>query len=99
MTGQSRDNRIDVICQHDREGEVIPMRIRLTDEDNVTQVYNVLGYRRLSQDRPYTMPNGFTVDEACGMIAYAVHIRVFGMQKTVKLMYNKQQCIWRIMGV
>ena len=32
MTVKERDNRIDVICQHTRDGRIIPLKIRLKDE-------------------------------------------------------------------
>ena len=28
---------VDVICQHNKDGSMIPMRVRLTDEDGAVQ--------------------------------------------------------------
>ena len=33
------DNSIDVICQHTRTGDTIPLRIRLIDEDGIYQTF------------------------------------------------------------
>ena len=30
---------IDTICQHSKDGEIIPLKIRLTDEDGECQEY------------------------------------------------------------
>ncbi|MBR1508952.1 MAG: hypothetical protein IJ619_13220 [Eubacterium sp.] len=30
---------VDVICQHNKDGSMIPMRVRLTDEDGAVQTY------------------------------------------------------------
>lgn len=38
------DNRIDLICQHTMDGKIIPMRMRLRDEDGELQEYTIKGY-------------------------------------------------------
>ena len=43
------DNRIDFICQHTMDGGIIPLKIRLRDEDNELQEYMVKGYRDTSE--------------------------------------------------
>lgn len=42
-------NRIDLICQHTMDGKIIPMRIRLRDEDGELQEFTVKGYRDISE--------------------------------------------------
>lgn len=37
-------NRIDLICQHTVEGKIIPMRMRLCDEDRELQEYTIKVY-------------------------------------------------------
>ena len=32
---------VDVICQHNKDGSMIPMRVRLTDEDGAVQTYTI----------------------------------------------------------
>lgn len=43
------ENKIDFICQHKMDGDTIPLRIRLRDEDGELQEYTVKGYRDTSQ--------------------------------------------------
>ena len=39
---RERDNRIDVICQHNRDRTIMPIKIRLTDEYGELQTYMIL---------------------------------------------------------
>ena len=41
--------KIDFICQHTMEGKIIPLRIRLRDEDGELQEYTIKGYRETSE--------------------------------------------------
>ena len=50
--------KIDVICQHTKDRRIIPMRIRLTDEDGVIQTYNIKSYKDVTTHGSYVMPNG-----------------------------------------
>lgn len=43
------DNRVDLICQHTMEGNIIPLKIRLRDEDGELQEFAVKGYRDKSE--------------------------------------------------
>ena len=38
---------VDVICQHCRDGTIIPMRVRLKDEEGMLQSYTIKGYRKV----------------------------------------------------
>lgn len=42
-------NRIDLICQHTMVGNIIPIRMRLRDEDGELQEYTIKGYRDTSE--------------------------------------------------
>ena len=39
------EKQIDVICQHTRESKIIPLRIRLQDEDGEFHNYNIKEYK------------------------------------------------------
>ena len=49
---------VDVICQHNKDGSMIPMRVRLTDEDGAVQTYTIKNYEDLSHQGTRTMPDG-----------------------------------------
>lgn len=44
MAGDFQRQKIDVIYQHTKEGRIIPMRIRMDDEDGMIQTYNIRSY-------------------------------------------------------
>ena len=38
---------VDVIAQHNHDGTIIPLRLRLEDEDGELQTYTIQGYREI----------------------------------------------------
>ena len=42
---QEKYTLADVICQHKTDGTIIPLKIRITDEDGEYQVYNIKSYK------------------------------------------------------
>ena len=86
---------VDVICQHNADGTLMPMRLRVKDEDGINQTFAIKGYREFSRDAGYKLPNGFelTTDD----FAYECRIEVFGMKKTIILFYRpKSGTVWRL---
>ena len=37
---------IDVICQHSQDGTIVPLKIRVRDDDGEYQAYMIQGFRR-----------------------------------------------------
>ena len=94
---RERDNRIDVICQHNRGRTIMPIKIRLTDEYGELQTYMILAYKDLSAQKDYTLPNGILVR---GHIrTFECRISVFGTERLIRIAYNADDNIWRIVGV
>ena len=94
MTAKERDNRIDVICQHTRDGRIIPLKIRVKDEDGEFQTFMVQGYRDLTHPGKYTLGNGVEVS-GCNIKTYECKIVVFGVEKIVRIFYNASENLWR----
>ena len=40
--------KADVICLHTKDGNVVPLRIRVADEDGLLQAYSIKEYRDVS---------------------------------------------------
>jgi len=76
----NRENRIDLICQHTTEGKIIPLKIRLKDEDGEQQEFTVRGYREASE-----FP----------MLNYECVIVVRDTKKTIKI-FSPDGLIWHI---
>lgn len=62
------EKRIDLICQHTMDGDIIPLKIRLKDEDGELQEYMVKGYRDLSEYGKYCFECKITVFDTMKLI-------------------------------
>ena len=51
-----QNRAIDVICQHTREGNMIPIKIHIQDEEGEFQTFVVKSYKDLSHKGNFTMP-------------------------------------------
>lgn len=84
---------IDVICQHCKDGSIIPMKIRVQDDEQVNNVYMIKSYTELSSDK-VMLPNESIV--TTNILRFDCKIEVFGMVKSIRLHYNKSQVKWYI---
>ena len=83
---------LDVICQHKSDGTIIPLRIRIKDEEGEYQTYTIKGYKDLSYKGAYQMPNGVTVTN--DMLSYECMIHVFGRPQRLWLLYSLTRNQW-----
>lgn len=89
-----QNRAIDVICQHTKEGKMIPIKLRIQDEEGEFQTYAVKAYRDLSHKGSYTMPNGIAATSS--IFPFDCKIIVFGREQMVHLYYNNSDQIWRM---
>lgn len=89
-----QNKAVDVICQHTREGHMIPIKVRIQDEEGEFQTYAVKGYKDLSRKGSYNMPNGVTATST--IFPFDCKITVFGNEKILHLYYNSNDQIWRM---
>lgn len=89
-----KQKQIDVICQHTKHNRIIPLRIKLEDEDGIEQVYNVKSYKDITPHNGYTLPNGVNVTN--GHWTFECKILVWDSLKLVKLYYNPRDNAWTI---
>ena len=93
MSGISFENKaVDVICQHTKEGKLIPLKIRLTDEDGEYQTYNVKEYKDYSQKGAYRIPEGLMATNT--IYPYELKILCFGTLRRIRVFYNCSSCVW-----
>lgn len=85
---------VDVICQHTRDGNLIPLRIRVKDNDGEYQTYNIKEYRNVSHQGTRTMPDGVYITDQ--HFAFECKINVFGVQKLIRLYYAPNQTVWEM---
>ena len=85
---------VDVICQFSRDGTVIPMRVRICDEEGEYQAYTIKGYRDISPSEPTTFPNGLFIGRDTKV--FLCNITVFGRNRPIKLYFTDSDSIWRM---
>lgn len=91
---ESRARPIDVICQHTRNGTLIPLRIRIKDDEGEYQAYRIQGYKDLSHLGTREMPDGMYVTDST--LVFECRISVLGSTRTIRLYYDSKGTIWRM---
>ena len=93
MSGISFENKpLDVICQHTKEGRMIPLRIRLTDEDRQYQTYSVKEYKEYSNKGEEKVPEGLMATNT--IHPFELKILSFGSLRRIRVFYNCSDCTW-----
>lgn len=88
------EKQIEVIAQHTREQKIIPLRIRLQDEDGEMQTYTIKSYKDTTPSGTYEMPNGVFVSR--GTWVFDAKILVFGKLQNIRLFYKTSENKWTI---
>lgn len=91
---EENDRTIDVICQHCRDGRIIPLKIRLTDESGEVQQYRVKEYREITNHSRYMMPNKVVVETSRDIRSFECKIEVFQKERRIVIFYNPRDQIW-----
>ena len=86
--------KADVICLHTKDGNVVPLRIRVADEDGLMQAYSIKEYRDVSHQGARTMPDGLVVTN--NTLNFECKIVVFGQEKRVRLYSNPPYLEWKM---
>jgi len=88
-------NRIDVICQHNKDSSMVPIKLRLTDEDGERQTFQVRKYRDLT----YYVSNEGGIKKARNDIwKFECHILVFTQERSIIISYNAKENIWYLVS-
>ena len=82
-------NAVDVICQHSKDGTIIPLRVRLVTEDGEYETFTITGYRRLENDPALGSANRTFISFSCKVQAHE-------RERRFKLSYNTYQMLWYI---
>ncbi len=82
---------LDVICQHKKDGNIIPIKIRLQDEDGEYQSYHIKSYRC------HTLTN--TPDSRrTTILCFDCKIIAFGHEQIIGIGYNYGTGLWQLLG-
>ncbi len=85
---------VDVICQHSKDGRIIPMRIRIQDDDGMLQSYTIKGYKELSRPEEHLTCYG-TLAHSSNWI-FLCRIQILNTYKNIELLYNSINNLWKI---
>ena len=98
MFSASDHNRfIDVICQYTTNGTIIPLRIRVKDEDGSYQTFTIKAYKELSSPNSYQSPYGTAVH---GHIwTFECKIQVLDVTRRLTLFFNSYDNLWKIIRI
>ncbi|MBR1861543.1 MAG: hypothetical protein IJ796_06760 [Lachnospiraceae bacterium] len=85
---------VDVICQHSRDGSILPLKVRVLDDDGEFQTYMIKDYRDRSHMGTRELPDGVFVTD--NTLVFECHVIVFGKQKMIRLYYNPSGTVWKM---
>ena len=81
-----------VIAQHTTDNKIIPLKIRIQDEDGEYQTYSVRGYKLLNAVGKAILPNEVSVTSHIRY--FQCKINVFNTEKIINLTYNFNDQTW-----
>lgn len=79
----------DVICEHQFDATIIPIRFKIKNEDGSYQTYTIKGYRPVPKKGAYTTKDGVFVANQTEV--FECKIEIFGMSKIVRLYYEPKK--------
>ena len=85
---------VDVICQFNKDGGIIPLRVRIVEDDGEYHAYTIQSYRDMSYRGAYTTSGGVFVSNST--LYFECNIMVLGMLKTIRLYYDTGSRLWKI---
>ena len=83
---------VDVICQFNKDGDIMPIKIRVTDDDGELQEYAIKGYKIIDCDVEAESPDG--VHFGPEIRAFECKIIDFGREKYIRLYFQPRTCTW-----
>ena len=85
---------VDVISIHYKDGQIVPLRIRVEDEDGEEHTYSIKDYKDLSGRGAYTTSDGIYVTDR--ILHFECRIVVLGQIRRLRLYYHRNTEIWTI---
>lgn len=93
----ANEMNIDVMAQFSKDGEIIPLRIRITDEDGEYQQYRIKQYRDISAHQDYYLGTRLIKIPSNSMNRYfECRIETFHRLSTIVIFYIPHEHVWRL---
>ena len=77
---------VDVICQHSKDGTIIPMRVRLVTEDGEYETFIITGYKQIED------PNIGIANRS--ILTFSCKVQAHERERRFKLVYYVNQMTW-----
>ena len=98
VMGSDGNRNIDMICQHNADGSIIPLKLRMLDDDGAYQEYRIRAYKDLSyKGNVFDMPDVSRIHSS-GIYPFECVIECFGHKRILKLFYNSYEHTWKLHG-
>lgn len=88
------DKFIDVICQYSKDGKIIPLRVKLQDDDGIYHEYNIKKYKEITHAGDFRTPYGFFSHSLNW--EFLCQIQVINRMITIHLFFNGSDQVWRV---
>ena len=87
-----------MFCQHRADGTIIPIRLRLLDDDGAYQEYKIRAYKDLSYrgDRFALQDAGMV--HSPGIYPFECRIECFGRERTIRVFYSSYEHTWKLVN-
>ena len=85
----------DVYCVHQKDGTIVPIKIRIEDEDGLMHSYQIKGYRMLDGEGNTILPSGVGIGSNTNL-NFECKITVFEREWRIKLLYRKFDNKWLV---
>ena len=90
------NKNIDMICLHKADGTIVPIKIRMLDDDGAYQEYKIRAYKDLAyKGNVFEMPDVGTVHSS-GIYPFECKIESFGHIRVINLFYNSYEHTWKL---
>lgn len=88
-----RDIPIDVYCHFTKDGGIIPLKIKMPDDEGELQVYKVKAYKEV----PFITDSktGIGMRTGMGNAAFECKIEIYGRIKIIKIFYIALDRAWK----
>ena len=91
------DMNIDVIAQFNRDGSIVPLKIRLTDADGETQQYRIKQYRDITDHDEFCWgTNKIKIPGNTINRYFECKIETFQRLSTIVIFYIPYDRVWRL---
>lgn len=79
------DQKIDVICLFQKDGSLIPLKVKIKDENGEYQTYKVMGYKEVLEGE---------LSSTFSMSVFDIKIEVYGVLKVIRICFSVNERTW-----